>query len=136
MLCSPGEMLLNVSRDACLLVVAAPYIKANALNTVLMDISQDASLICVTRWNPHDLALGVSDPECRTIVKEFGGSFWLHPSLHAKYFRIDDVVLIGSANLTSSAMGWRPQPNLEILCSPWRRFRRCCLRERTFRRSA
>ena len=27
-----------------------------------------------------------------------------------------DVILIGSANLTSSAMGWSPQPNLEILC--------------------
>lgn len=40
----------------------------------------------------------------------------LHPSLHAKFYRIDDVVLIGSANLTSSAMGWSQQPNLEILC--------------------
>ena len=47
---------------------------------------------------------------------DFGGSFRLHPSLHAKYYRIDDVVLIGSANLTSSAMGWSPHPNLEILC--------------------
>ena len=45
-----------------------------------------------------------------------GASFRLHPSLHAKFYRIDDVVLIGSANLTSSAMGWSEQPNLEILC--------------------
>lgn len=60
--------------------------------------------------------VGASDIECRTIVNDRGGSFRLHPSLHAKYYRIDNEVLIGSANLTSSAMGWSPQPNLEILC--------------------
>ena len=94
----------------------APYIKAEALTRVLASIDTTPSLICVTRWNPQDLAAGVSDAECRTIVKEFGGSFRLHPSLHAKYYRIDDVVLIGSANLTSAAMGWASQSNLEILC--------------------
>ncbi len=60
--------------------------------------------------------MGASDAECRSLVIDRGGSFRLHPSLHAKFYRIDDVVLIGSANLTSSAMGWSSQPNLEILC--------------------
>ena len=54
--------------------------------------------------------------ECRAIITKRGGSFKLHPSLHAKYYQIDDVALIGSANLTSSAMGWAPHSNLEILC--------------------
>ena len=60
--------------------------------------------------------MGASDAECRSLVINRGGSFRLHPSLHAKFYRIDDIVLIGSANLTASAMGWSPQPNLEILC--------------------
>ena len=60
--------------------------------------------------------MGASDAECRSLVINRGGSFRLHPTLHAKFYRIDDVVLIGSANLTSSAMGWSSQPNLEILC--------------------
>ena len=114
----PGDLLLSLCSDAQHLIIAAPYIKADALTKVLADVSPVASLICITRWNPHDLALGVSDTECRTIVTEHGGSFRLHPSLHAKYYRIDEVVLIGSANLTPSALGWSLQSNLEVLCHP------------------
>ena len=118
-MCSrPGNMLSRLCSGAQHLTIAAPYIKADALAKVLADIRPTASLICITRWNPHDLAVGVSDIRCRTIVTERGGSFRLHPSLHAKYYRIDDVVLIGSANLTFSAMGWSLLPNLEILCRP------------------
>ena len=114
----PGDMLSSVCSGAQHLIIAAPYIKADALAKVLADVSPAASLICITRWNLHDFAAGVSDTECRTIVTERGGSFRLHPSLHAKYYRIEDVILVGSANLTSSAMGWSRQPNLEILCRP------------------
>ena len=114
----PGDMLSSVCSGAEHLIIAAPYIKADALTKVLADVNPAASLICITRWNLHDFAAGVSDTECRTIVTERGGSFRLHPSLHAKYYRIDDVILVGSANLTSSAMGWAPHSNLEILCRP------------------
>lgn len=114
----PGDMLSSVCSGAQHLIIAAPYIKADALTKVLADVNSAASLICITRWNLHDFAAGVSDTECRTIVTERGGSFRLHPSLHAKYYRIDDVILVGSANLTSSAMGWAPHSNLEILCRP------------------
>ena len=90
--------------------------KADALGEILAGVSPAASLICVTRWKLQDLILGASDVECRTMIDEFGGSFRLHPSLHAKYYRADDVVLIGSANLTSPAMGFSPFSNVEILC--------------------
>ena len=112
----PGDVVSRLCDGARRLVIAAPYIKANALQTVLAEVTSGASLICITRWNLQDLSVGASDIECRTIVKDFGGSFRLHPSLHAKYYLIDDVVLVGSANLTSSGMGWSCQPNLEILC--------------------
>lgn len=113
-----GDILSNLCSGARHLIIAAPYIKADVLTRILADVSSEASLICVTRWNPHDLVVGASDIECRTIVTERGGSFRLHPSLHAKYYRIDDTVLIGSANLTRSALGWSTEPNLEILCHP------------------
>ena len=116
MLNRPGDVLSRLCAGAQHLIIAAPYVKADALVRVLAEVSPTTSLICVTRWNPHDLAVGASDTECRTIVAERGGSFRLHPTLHAKYYRIDDVELIGSANLTASAMGWSAQPNLEILC--------------------
>ena len=113
---SPGDLVTRLYSNAQSLVIAAPYIKANALSRILANVNAEASLICVTKWDPHDIAVGASDVECRSLIIGFGGSFRLHPSLHAKYYRIDDVILIGSANLTSSAMGWSPQPNLEILC--------------------
>ena len=112
----PGDLLEDICSRAQSIFIAAPYIKADTLSRVLDRIDARPSLICVTRWSAQDLAAGVSDAECRTIVKEFGGSFRLHPSLHAKYYRIDDAVLIGSANLTSAGMGWSSQSNLEILC--------------------
>ena len=114
----PGTTLSRLCSGAESLVIVAPYIKADALDKVLAAASPAVSLTCITRWNPQDIAVGASDTMCRTIVTERGGSFKLHPSLHAKYYRIDDAVLIGSATLTSSAMGWSRQSNLEILCRP------------------
>ena len=35
--------------------------------------------------------------------------------LHAKLYVADDDCLVGSANLTATALGWRPNSNLEIL---------------------
>lgn len=120
-----GDKLLNYCVGAQHLFIVAPYIKANALTRILDAVGDIESLLCITKWDPHDLTVGVSDIECRTIVKERGGSFRLHPYLHAKYYRINDVVLIGSANLTFSAMGWSPQSNLEILSMPGKDFNVC-----------
>ena len=112
-----GDILERIFREAEDIVIAAPYIKANALSRVLANASAGISLVCVTRWQVQDIAMGTSDVECRTIVNEFGGVFELHPTLHAKYYRADEKVLVGSANLTYSALGWSAEPNLEILCT-------------------
>ena len=112
-----GDTLVRAFGEADEVVIAAPYIKANALSRVLANAGADISLVCVTRWQLQDIALGTSDVECRTIVKELGGVFKLHPTLHAKYYRADEKVLVGSANLTHSALGWSAEPNLEILCT-------------------
>ena len=112
-----GDMLVRILSQAKDVVIAAPYIKANALSRVLTNVRADLSLACVTRWQVQDIVLGASDVECRTIVNELGGVFKLHPTLHAKYYRADEKVLLGSANLTYSALGWSADPNLEILCT-------------------
>jgi hypothetical protein len=39
----------------------------------------------------------------------------LRPDLHAKYYRADQHCLVGSANITSKALGWRAPTNLELL---------------------
>ena len=115
---TPGDLLTAHCIGAREIVVAAPYIKADALARVLSRTNSPASLVCVTRWNVRDLILGVSDIECRAIVVERGGSFRLCQNLHAKYYCIDGIAFIGSANCTMAAMGWSAQPNTEILCRP------------------
>ena len=40
---------------------------------------------------------------------------FVHPLLHAKSYRFDDFIYIGSANLTGKALGWAYPSNLEIL---------------------
>ena len=115
---SPGDILSRLCQDAANLVLVAPYIKVDALARILAAIEPSASLTCITRWKAQDILIGASDVQCRTTIKEYGGTFRLHSSLHAKYYRIDDVVLVGSANLTNTALGWSTNPNLEILCTP------------------
>lgn len=115
---TPGNSLFPLCKEASRLVLAAPYIKSDALSRVLEHIHPSASLTCITRWKAQDIFTGASDIECRTIVKERRGAFRIHPSLHAKYYHVDDAVLIGSANLTNAAMGWGRKSNLEILCTP------------------
>ena len=112
----PGDEIIRHCVEARHLFIVAPYIKANALARILDAAIKIESLTCVTKWDPRDLAMGASDTECRSVVKNHGGSFRLHPPLHAKYYRMNEVVLVGSANLTFSAMGWADKPNLEILC--------------------
>ena len=113
-----GESLRRICADAEHIVLAAPYIKVDALSRVVGEVSEDASLTCITRWQVEDIATGVSDLECYPIIRAIGGVFRLHSNLHAKYFRADEHILIGSANVTNSALGWATEPNVEILCSP------------------
>ncbi|MDE0066989.1 MAG: hypothetical protein OXN44_08965 [Acidimicrobiaceae bacterium] len=62
--------------------------------------------------------MGTSDINCRTHVVDKGGRFLLNQRLHAKYFRFEDSVLVGSANLTATGMGYGHTSNVEILHEP------------------
>ena len=115
---APWESLRGFCSEANEVVIAAPYIKIDALQRLLALVTAGATIACVTRWNPNDVRAGASDVECRPLILERGGAFRLHPDLHAKYYRCDTNVLVGSANLTTSGMGYSGVGNLEILCEP------------------
>ena len=114
----PWQTLVSSCDGATEVVIAAPYIKHDALARMLGHVDPQASLTCVTRWTPLDIQTGVSDIDCRTLVIDRGGSFQLHNRLHAKYYRFDDRVLIGSANLTSAGLSYGGLGNFEVLCEP------------------
>ena len=115
---SPWDALLAACQGASTAVIAAPYIKVDALTKTLDALRRDAAIECFTRWNPEDILSGVSDLECRALVVERGGKFRLHNRLHAKYFRFGQSALVGSANLTASGLSYAHRGNLEILCEP------------------
>ena len=114
----PWDILERLARGADHAVLVAPYIKVDTLRRVLALISEQALLTCITRWQRADIFAGVSDVACRTFVVDMEGRFLLNQRLHAKYYRFGDSVLIGSANLTASGMGYGSVSNLEILQEP------------------
>ena len=84
---SPWKLLEMHCGDKDQMVIAAPYMKEEALSRLLDLVPDTSSIICVTRWSPNDIVAGVSDIACRRVVTERGGMFRLHSSLHAKYYR-------------------------------------------------
>ncbi|MGL6344182.1 MAG: phospholipase D family protein [Waterburya sp.] len=97
-------------------LLVAPFIKVAVLEKLLNEISSNVPLRCITRWFPEEIIAGISDLEVWNLIQQRPNySLWLRPDLHAKYYRVDDRCLVGSANLTGKALGWSEQPNLELL---------------------
>lgn len=96
--------------------LAAPYIKVNTLTYLLEEVSSDVTIHCVTRWRPDELSIGVSDLEIWPLLRNRPrAKLWLRQDLHAKYYRSDNQCLIGSANLTHTALGLMNHSNFELL---------------------
>lgn len=112
-----GDRLLSVLSGAEETVrIAAPFIKVPALERALRVVKECVHVTCITRWRPEDIASGVCDLEIFELIKSRGRSTLLiHPHLHAKFFAADTSCLVGSANLSHTALGWRTPSNLELL---------------------
>lgn len=111
-----GESLLQLAATSQReFVMCAPFAKAAVVAEVVSAIPAGVDIILFTRWRPDEVAAGVSDTQTLGVVRERGGVVYLHDRLHAKYYRNEDRALIGSANLTATALGWTHTPNLELL---------------------
>src|SRR5688572_5725315 len=98
------------------ILLAAPFTKKDVVARLLEKVPLSVSVRCVTRWRPEEILAGVSDIEVWPLLRDRHlASMWLRTDLHAKYYRVDERCLVGSANLTSMALGWTPHPNLELL---------------------
>ena len=113
----PWSTLIARCKDANVAVIVAPYMKVGTLELLLTAIPDGTSVTCVSRWTPKDIRSGVTDLACRALILARNGKFLLHDRLHAKYYRFDDQVLIGSSNLTRPGMNINGYGNLEILCA-------------------
>ena len=99
------------------ITVIAPFIKVDALRSLIKVINADAHLRCVSRWLPREIAAGVSDPEILDLLETRGNfSLSLADQLHAKLYIAGDRCLAGSANVTLAGLGEeRNDCNIEVL---------------------
>lgn len=97
-------------------VLVAPFINYSLFCELLGLIDKNASFTLVTTWRPLEIAGGYNDLRIRDRLVERGGSeirlIW---NLHAKYYRTDNSVLLGSGNLTHSGLNARNHGNSEIM---------------------
>ncbi|VEG45359.1 Uncharacterised protein [Mycolicibacterium flavescens] len=113
---TPGDRLLGLAASSrSEFVMCAPFAKQSVVAKLLSVLPVGVEPVLYTRWRPEEVAAGVSDTEVLKVMRSRGGTVHLHDRLHAKYFRNDTSLLIGSANLTGAALGWAPNPNLELL---------------------
>lgn len=98
-------------------LLIAPFIKVDSLRKLFASISPEVKkIIVITRWIPKEIASGVSDLEVFDLITlKTNATLLLHPCLHAKYYRADNKCLVGSANITATALGWCSIPNIELL---------------------
>ena len=89
--------------------------RGEALSRLLDGISLSAEITVVTRWRLADLLSGASDLAVYDLVESRKIPLYLRQDLHAKFYAADDMCLIGSANVTLTALGWRTPANFELL---------------------
>ena len=97
--------------------VIAPFVKVDALRSLLEVLSPDVHLRCVTRWLPREVAAGISDPEILDLLEERGDfRLSLVDRLHAKLYIAGNRCLAGSSNVTFAGLGeGGHDSNIEVL---------------------
>ena len=108
------NLLIRAAKNEVLL--CAPFIKAAVLKKLLGVVESDIPVKIITRWRPEEVAAGVSDLEVFEICQSRSNTqLALLDNLHAKIYLSDENALIGSANLTATALGWVDRSNVELL---------------------
>ena len=108
-----GEALKEAKKSV---VVLSAYVKSVGVKWLQEQLQgKDIKCTIITRWTKGDLAQGSSDLECYDLAKEKNWNFKILNDLHAKVMLIDDEVLfLGSPNLTGAGMSLIPVSNKEI----------------------
>lgn len=99
----PGEIIL-----------VSPFLSLGTLKDIL-DKAPNSKITLVTKDDAYDCASGYNDVNAWKEVWRLGGQVYFCEKLHAKYYRFDNDVFVGSANLTDAGVGTSATPNFEIL---------------------
>lgn len=103
---------LGSNSGPCFLV--SPFVTAEGLNAIVP--SDGAQTLLLTSWRADHLRAGIADLSLYPYCKDHGISLHVLDTLHAKFYsRGLQSAWLGSANLTSTALGLSSAPNDEIL---------------------
>lgn len=108
-----GDELCSALAGADSVFICAPFIKLDALKALLCGFN--GRLLVATRANPADFASGASDLEVWPYIWQLGGDVLILPKLHAKYYRFDSRIFVGSANCTLAGLQGKTNANVELL---------------------
>jgi hypothetical protein len=98
------------------ILLCAPFIKADVIEKLFRVIKPEVLVRVVTRWRPEEVVSGVSDLKVFEVCRGRARTeLTLLDDLHAKLYLADELGLVGSANLTATALGWAKRNNVEIL---------------------
>lgn len=97
------------------LFFAAPYMKTSVLEKFEIPSYLASKSIFVCRWRIEDLRNGSTDIGVYPLLRDQGIKVLLHPNLHAKYYRCDKKIFVGSANLTANGLLDDEFSSLEVL---------------------
>ena len=108
-----GEALKNAKKSVTIL---SAYITSTGIKWLEEQLlNKNIKCTVVTRWNKKDLAQGSSDLDCYELAKKNNWHFKVLEDLHAKVMLVDDEILfLGSPNLTGAGMSLIPVSNKEI----------------------
>jgi hypothetical protein len=113
-----GDAVLELAASSQLeFVMCAPFAKQPIVSRIISAVPDGVMVKLYTRWRPEEVASGVSDTGVLAVLQARGGVVYLHDRLHAKFYRNESRVILGSANLTGTALGWSPNPNIELLAA-------------------
>jgi hypothetical protein len=95
--------------------VYSAFSKISAFETFSGHLGENVDGAVISRWSAVDLVSGVSDLEVYSRCKQRGWKFGINQTLHAKVYIFDDeVVFVGSGNLTGAGLGLSKNHNQEL----------------------
>lgn len=98
-------------------MIVAPFIRKNALLS-LLDGNKTTNMLCViTRWTGQDIVSGVSDIDIYPLLEDRGIALYLNQTIHLKLLVFaSNWAFVTSGNITEKGMGLTQPCNLEIGC--------------------
>jgi hypothetical protein len=108
------QRLLETASSEVILV--SPFINYSLFKQCLESVPTGVPLTLITTWRLEDLVSGFNDLGIKTLLETRENStlklLW---NLHAKYYRIDSTVLVGSGNLTHRGLNAGGVGNSEVM---------------------